>query len=116
MEAVGIFEIAGFHPPHADIADDRDRTHRVQGSAPSHRPQPGAGPDRELDDAHLEQLGEREVARFVRRDQEKEHHRIVEENFVHDCSSMFWSTVKTRKKARDKNVVNERQAAAKLPD
>src|SRR5206468_2796385 len=55
--------------------EDRERSQRVDRAAAGGGPQPGAGADRELDHAHLAELGDHEVARLVRSDQEQEHPR-----------------------------------------
>src|ERR1700694_4741075 len=75
VETTRIAEISGLHPAHTHVTEDWQRANRVKRSAARERQHLGAGPDRELDHAHFEQLREEEMAGFVRRDQEEEHPR-----------------------------------------
>src|SRR5439155_585785 len=73
VEPVGVGEVARLHASHAHVAEDREGADRVHRAAARRRPELGAGADRKLDHAHLEQLGEREVACLVGRDEDQEH-------------------------------------------
>ena len=75
VETVRVLEVAGLHAAHPDVADHRDRPNGVKRAAAGRRPDPGPGPDGELDHPHLEELGQRKVAGFVGCDQQQEHSR-----------------------------------------
>ncbi len=92
VEAVGLLEVAGLHASHTDVADDRDQANRVQRAVAGRRPQPGTGPDRELDDPDAAELRHEEVAALVWGNQDQEHrgdpdhNEDVGENGVHALS------------------------------